>query len=837
MMTESIRPHRGRKLARVFVAGGLFLTTVATVSLGIDVLPATAEGGASSLTSSAVTVNWADGITDAYGGVTPRDTTDPNYANFQNLQVTVSQTQNLRYQGVEVSWTGARPSSAVQFANNFMQIMQCWSDDPRTCQFGAPTNSLASKSGFRVQSRIISPELDPLQAGEITDDMIVDVDGDGNPTAYAFPFVSAGSLESTFDVQQIFSSTSSNEVGAAPTGADGTGAANFEVQTSLESRHLGCGLDDGYGSTAPCYLILVPRGELDLDGNPAADSEGKVNGSPLSLAAWRNRIVVPLSFSPVSVTCPLGQQEVRVVGNDLISKAFASWQPALCQTGATYGFSRIGDDEARHQITGTGLGASHIGLVAGAMKESDPDAPGIVYAPVAQSALVVAFNIDYSFNTGSPLYALKNGTKVRDLRLNQRLIAKLLTQSYREDNPGAGFGNEVVQANPRALTVDPEFVALNPDFATFNRVYPQGLFVPFGNSDVYQHVWQWVISNPDAKAFIDGTPDPWGMTVNPTYQALGLTTGEAPVNFPKTELRTYSVDPANIPAYGSLELRPYFNSLDETANRILRADGNVKASFDTLKPPAPGQYVASPPQPIGQRFSIGITDMASALRFGLDIASLQGTVTDNFVYPTEGTVATAINSWTPVASNGVATPTWAVPIADAYPLSEMAYAAVSICYATDEERAVYEGLIGWMTSNDGGQVQGDAPGQMPRGYFPISDAQRAQVNTALADLRDPPNKAARCDTSTKLTTTSRSGSSTGLTGSFDSSDSTEEADEGSKLFIRAPYYGTSADDGGLPGLTRILTAGGYIAGIPLAIAGLIMQRNSRNLPSGRRRGF
>jgi hypothetical protein len=834
MMSASPRSQRGRLLARCFVAGGLFLTTLATVTLGIDVVPALAEGGASPLASSAVTVNWADGITDADGNVTPRDTTDPNYSNFQNIQVTVSQTQNLTYQGVEVSWKNARQSSGVQFAQNFMQIMQCWSDDPRTCQFGAPTAALATKSGFRVQSRDIVPLLDPRQAGDLSDDMISGYDLAGDPM-YAFPFVSAGSGESTFDVRQLFSSTSSNEVGAAPTGADGSGMVNFEVQTSLESRHLGCGLDDGYGSGAPCYLVFVPRGELNLDGNPLAEASGLINGSPLSLSAWRNRIVVPLNFAPVSVSCPLGQQEVRVVGNDLISKAFSSWQPALCQTGATYGFSRIGDDEARHQITSTGLGASHIGVVSGAMKGSDLDAAGIDYAPVAQSALVVAFNIDYALASDSPLYALKNGTKVRDLRLNQRLIAKLLTQSYREDNPGAGFGNTVVQANPRALTVDPEFVALNPDFATFNRVYPQGLFVPFGNSDVYQHVWQWVIANPDAKAFIDGTPDPWGMTVNPTYQALGLTTGEAPPNFPKTELRTYSVDPANIPAYGSLELRPYFNSLDETATRILRADGNVKSSFDTLKPPAPGQYVASPPQTIGQRFSIGITDMASAVRFGLDIASLQGTVTNNFVYPTESTVEKAIDSWTPVASNGVATPTWSVPVSDAYPLSEMAYAAVSICYATNDERVVYRELIRWMTATDGGQVQGDAPGQMPRGYFPISDAQRAQVNTALADLSDPQNKATRCAKPSKSLFGSGARSSSGLTGSSDSSD--DDANSGANLFIRAPYYGTSASGGGDPVMTRILTAGGYIAGIPLAIAGLIMQRNSRTLPSGRRRGF
>jgi len=471
------------------------------------------------------------------------------------------------------------------------------------------------------------------------------------------------------------------------------------------------------------------------------------------------------------------------------------------------------------------------------MEDSSVDAAGIDYAPVAQSALVVAFNIDYSLAQDSPLYAVKNGTKVHDLRLNQRLVAKLLTQSYREDNPGAGWGNEVVQANPRALTVDPEFVALNPEFEQFNRVYPQGLFVPFGNSDVYQHVWQWVISDPDAKAFIEGADDGYGMKVNPTYQALGLTTGEAPPNFPKTELRTYSVDPVNIPAYGSLELRPYFNSLNETATRILRADGNVKTAFDSRKLPPPGQYVAYPPQAIGQRFSIGITDMASAVRFGLDIASLQGSTRSDFVYPTQSTVGTAINSLTPSTSTGVVTPSWSAPVPEAYPLSEMVYAAVSICYATDEERLVYRDLIRWMTASDGGQVEGDAPGQMPRGYFPITDAQHTLVNNALADIQDPQNKLTRCDKTVKPLVTNGSQSSSTLSTSLGYSDSEANANSGPKLFIRAPFYGTSANQGAEPVMTRILTAGGYIVGIPLAVAGLIMQRKSRNLPSGRRRGI
>jgi len=825
-LTVQSRPLRTSSgLAKILFFGGVLLIASSTLTLGLDVVPALANGSDPSPNASSRTINWADGVTDADGNVTPRDVTDPNYSNFQNMQFTVSQTENLTHQGITVSWTNAHPSSGLQFAQDFMQLMQCWSDDPRTCQFGTPNSVIAGKSGFQVQSRVISPGLDPIQATDLHDDMISGYDPNSNPL-YSFPFISFGTGDSTFDVHELFASTTTNEVSAAPTGADGSGMVNFEVQTSLEAHHLGCGTDDGFGVGKACYLVIVPRGELDLNGQPAADSSGRINGSPLSLAAWRNRVVIPLNFAPVSVSCPLGQHEVRVVGNDLVAKAFASWQPALCQTGATYGFSRIGDDEARRQVTSTGLGSSHVGLVSQGMSDTNPDAAGIDYAPVAQSALVIAFNIDYSLDSDSALYALKNGTKVHDLRLNQRLVAKLLTQSYREDNPGAGFGNETVQANPRALTVDPEFVALNPEFADFNRVYPQGLMVPFGNSDVYRHVWEWVISDPAARSFLEGTEDDgWGMKVNPTYQALGLTSGQAPPNFPKSELHTYSVDPDNIPAFGSLELRPYFGSLDEVASRILRADGNVKTAFDSQKLPPPGQYVAYPPQAIGERFSIGITDMASAQRYGLDVAALAGSVADNYVLPNRDTVGTAISSWPTSAATGVAVPSWSNPVADAYPLAEAVYASVSICYATDEERSTYRQLISWLTALDGGQVEGDAPGNMPRGYFAISDAQRTQVDKALADLGAPADKARRCAKPSKsswnLSSRSSSLSSAPL------SESSDTPSEGPKLFIRSPFYGDEATGSHDPVISRILLAGGYVAGIPLAITGYLMQRPNR----------
>ena len=49
------------------------------------------------------------------------------------------------------------------------------------------------------------------------------------------------------------------------------------------------------------------------------------------------------------------------------------------------------------------------------------------------------------------------------MKLNARLMAKLLTQSYDYENfPGAKSDTASVAGNPGCLFKDPEFIALNP---------------------------------------------------------------------------------------------------------------------------------------------------------------------------------------------------------------------------------------------------------------------------------------------------------------------------------------------------------------------------------------
>ncbi len=90
-------------------------------------------------------------------------------------------------------------------------------------------------------------------------------------------------------------------------------------------------------------------------------------------------------------------------------------------------------------------GTTDVGLVIDPL---DPDAAaerGVVYAPLSITGLVVAFQIDDA-----------NGKPVTNLRLNPRLVAKLITASYRSG------GDPAVIDNPVNLFRDPEFLELNP---------------------------------------------------------------------------------------------------------------------------------------------------------------------------------------------------------------------------------------------------------------------------------------------------------------------------------------------------------------------------------------
>lgn len=778
---------------------GLALTIPSAVVLTDSAADATTTDG------EPVTVSWVE--------VHP-ESTSVNAADLAGLTFHVDQTAHLGHQGITVSWEGGIPTTPSEYGANYMQIMQCWGDigepTPDQCQWGAPSTSSQNLVGAGAASRSISTS-DPLFDAAANADLHVP----GQPeSSFAYPFTSAQGV-TTWDYLSVYDSTTTNEVTAARTGLDGTGSVTFEVQTSLDSPQLGCGgeVTQSDGSTYPrsCWLVIVPRGSKDPDGTSATESiPPRVTQSPLSPSNWADRIVIPLSFEAVSQSCALGQSEVRVVGSEVIADAFTSWQPGLCQSGTTYGFSMIGDAEARTQILSPVSGSSRLAFVSHPLSTTESEGTSILYAPVARSAIVIAYNIDYNVtgDASDEVFA-KNGTRLHNLVLNQRLVAKMLTQTYRSDNPGYGVGDSVIRGNPNSLISDPEFIALNPDFEAWNNAEPEGLLTALGSSDAYADVWKWIRSSPAAVAFLGGTADEWGTAINPEYIPLNLGTGDLPNSFPKSDLSTFvSTDDASEPGYGTLDLRPYYNDMQETAYRTLRADGNIKTNWDPYKNP-PG-YRALTPQEPGSRLMLSITTASAASRFGLDVARITN-VNGDKVSPSADAINSAVSHFVASDVPGVRVSNPAGQEADIYPLSQLVYAAINVCKLDAATAKNYKHLLTYAASD--GQFEGSARGMLPAGYVPISGDEASLTNAVAGKLGDLETAKKACSAASTTTTT------TTTTPTTDS-----VVDPSPTPTPTGPTTGPTVDH---IGLNAMVAGIGFAAGVPMCIVGPIMVRRGR----------
>jgi hypothetical protein len=282
---------------------------------------------------------------------------------FANLKITISQTRSLINQEITISWTGGKPTVDDNVWLDYLQIMQCWGDDPagpkrEQCQFGALYTD--ARGGTWTGKRQVSypaPLIDPEETYKPTP---------ATPTTPAkdayVPFQSVtGEVAEDEAGGQFFDASTTNEIPYARTRPDGTGEEFFEVQTANEAPGLGCGATGtGAGATTgrPCWLAIVPRGETEVNGTSGdAKPHHFLDSSPLSQTNWDNAIFAKLEFQPLGQNCPIGQAERRTVGHELLTEAILRWQPVLCANGGTvYGFSQVTDDLARGQLARTDPG-------------------------------------------------------------------------------------------------------------------------------------------------------------------------------------------------------------------------------------------------------------------------------------------------------------------------------------------------------------------------------------------------------------------------------------------------------------------------------------------------
>ncbi|WP_167047056.1 hypothetical protein [Salinibacterium sp. ZJ454] len=719
-----------------------------------------------------------------------------HWDDFKNLEVTVSKTKNLGDGVVTVTATGLRPTVYSDWnprnaLSNYLQIMQCWGPDPlaadfyETCQFGAnfeETKGVRELLGAAPAGRGSRPIVDVANGQDTTQFPFRAVTGDVSKPYYSAPTPEEprrGEFRNGLDA--LFTPSTSNELPFVPVTPDGIARTGFETQSAAAQPYLGCGDADLAGER--CWLVVVPRG-IHSGEWPADQSTGYTcgtrafevlpygdvmptlqRGSPLSpdCTFFRDRIVIPLDFDEVGAGCAPGTAERRVIGSELAAATFSSWQQGLCvgTEARAYSLSTNAGDLTRSQLL---TGQADLAVVS---EPLTPDTIGttnadlladadLAYGPIANTGLAIGFYIGN-----------ETGQEWRDIRLTPRLLAKLLTQSYQSQVPSVTRSHESESFDNRTtytVALDPEWIALgNPKFH-----YTPGYFVDFvtpgpHGDDSIRMLWEYIQADADAAAFLRGEADPWGMTVNPYYLPAGhqgAADGGLPYNlstdpidvFPRAD-QSLAPIAADAALYhrgiqiDSITHNPYSTNLETNGTRVFRTDTRRTQLWDPNKwSGAAGAWV---PEPVGvpgtNRTIMGPTTAHTANEYRLNVASValplstKTTIENvagarNFVGLSQDSLAAAAAATVTDGATGLSQLEFASLPANAYPLTSTLNAAVNLASAklTPEARSDYARLLEFAATE--GQVSGEAPGQLPSGYAPLTESQRAATQALAAEL-------------------------------------------------------------------------------------------------------
>ncbi|WP_043679931.1 hypothetical protein [Streptomyces xylophagus] len=677
---------------------------VSALALAVLPLPRGADRAQAATTeSSAVTESGAKGV---YGD------------DFSKLEVTVHQTKDLTGQGVRVTWTGGEPSTNGE--TNFLSVMQCWGDaasgpDRTQCEFGLAAGGQKGDGRAVFQGGISAG--DPLETDSSTP-----VDGNGSHYVPFRPVEGQGDATGSSTDTTYFTDGDTNAVPFMPNDGDGGGDMSFELKSAVEQPALGCGArTTSAGQVQPCWLVVVPHGVHDPNGQ--THSGGSQVASSLSRSNWDQRIVFRLGFAPVTDNCDADKPERGIMGSELATDVVTSWQSALCRTGTyRFNYTQSGEQQARDAVTS---GDSEAGLAMTVDPVEPVDgAPQVVHAPVAVTGLTIGFVWMYDATGGS--------RPLTQLRLNQRLLAKVLTQSYPLSlvKPGDKVPDGVA-GNPDSLVKDPEFLALNPGLAgQAAGNAPLGLAVTQANTDSARLVWKYILANTDAREFIAGKADPWGMKVNPAY-ADGVISNSLDF-FPKTDITPTTTDcgggNTTTITYTGMDVVPYVNDMHDGALKVRR--GDIGTAYQcALSDNVPKLTPLGRPIPTNQR-QFGLVDNASAVRYLLGAAALPNAA-GQYVEPTDASLLKAVAEMPDSDVAGVKAPDPGTMKDGAYPLTAVVYAAASLDQAKDA-RLDYAKVMRYAAGD--GQIQGTAKGQLPYGYAPLPTALRTQAKEAADRL-------------------------------------------------------------------------------------------------------
>jgi hypothetical protein len=790
MQSSSARPAWGRRRSAWALAG------ILSISLGVILLPWAAgrvpTARASTVPAGASAPQASHRSAGPHGAtvrgprmwVPNRSGTGGKYLAHRS-EVTVSQVNDLEFQSVVVSWKGFAPTtgpaanqSEPYYSNERQEqfytvvVAQCKGADPKTPKdcWGIYEGGLHGNTNWGG---------------------VIPAPASGFNTSYA------------------------------ASGLTGTGEVDMELYTNRQLPLLGCGLGH------PCSLVVV----ADDGGNPGGPGEGKAAcqdhsgdytlgddwaedqtansfdyGSTIDPCSWDDRFVVPLSFGHVQGDCPVpSTYDITAEGSPTLYQAMSSWQSKLCAGSHSISIlydSAITEPQA---ITDFQDGATDVALTT--LPVSGKSGRSYTYAPVAISAESVAFWVDNP-NTGKPYTKLK---------LDARLVLKLITQSYSWGGWGCGVNyvgppggcDKKVTNDYASMFDDPEFHQLNRGILTPLSVANGGGDYQFeqpttiyGLSDLNWELTRWIAANKPAMAFLHGAHQ------GPEHVNLAYKTMKLP---------TYSLGPMD--KYEQFQL--YYGQA-ETLQSIAseyQVENTSTAHYQAGNCQHPTQFNPCNPavaaENPGERDLFAILDQGDASAFNLPVAALENAA-GKYVTPTAASMTAAVEHDMVTAGNGL---TQQVNVAKkvkaAYPLTMVVYAVVPTS-GTPKKTATK--IAQWLDYVAGaGQKQGLQAGDLPPGYAPLTAKMRAQTRKAAKEVLD--QTGSKSDTNPSPSPSSTNGG-TNPSSSTSPSGSTSPAPTASPSpAASSPFYLGDVADPASSGIARYALPALLIAGGLLALVG------------------
>ncbi len=501
----------------------------------------------------------------------------------------------------------------------------------------------------------------------------------------------------------------------------GAGEADIELLTSDQNSWLGCA--EGH----PCSLVIVPAqgGTSTSNGHGSCSNHSEDYATATGLVAfgfqyeyyparcaWDDRVVVPLTFDPVITGCPIRTPDFTVIGSPMAAIAMNSWQTALCTAADPLSIQY--DSAQNEPLARQDFQAGMDDVALTTFPASGTSKYPYTYAPIAITAESVAFWIDNP-QTGLP---------ANHIRLDARLMLKLITESYDFSDTACSDGvlsasdcDNAVDYDPASILVDPEFTHLNPGVrpAESDWVVPTVLS---GLSDMTWELTSWIAANPAAKAFADGSFAD-GEHINSNYVDMQLPT------------QTLTAMDSNL-LYSHL-YSPVFPLSSVVSYQLANNFPGTETAVDQY-----GNYDSLAPEVPGTRDLFAILDQGDASAFLFPTASLQNAA-GNFVAPTDAGMLAAVEHDMVTDRQNHITESVNLKNAgkaawDAYPLTMIVYAMVPTGGISKTKAAKIAEWLDFIA--DQGQQPGLLPGNLPPGYLPLTQQMRNETLKAATEVLD-----------------------------------------------------------------------------------------------------